>query len=129
MRSTAPMLRLTAQAVLLAFAGLLLVTLGCGGAQAATAAQASATHVYTAQFSPAALDNVVAPASPACIPGRDKVRLERDALPPTPAQLQPTRNDAGAGFAERAGTHSGAAPLLGRIPASLTHLDLGIVRT
>ncbi|MHA7271270.1 hypothetical protein [Arthrobacter sp. HLT1-20] len=147
MRSTVSMLRLTTHAILLAFAGLLLVAFGCSGAQAQAGMQATATHAPTAhvsaahvsaahvsaaQFSPAtdvSVAALTAPVSTACVPGRDKVRLERDALPPVPAHLQPAQQDTDAGLAERTKANSGAAQLLGRTPASLTHLDLGIVRT
>lgn len=131
------MFRLTTHAILLAFAGMLLVAFGCSGAQAqagmqATAAHAPTAHVSAAQFSPStdvSLAVLTAPVSTACVPGRDKVRLERDAVPPVPAHLQPAQQDTSAGLAERTKANGGAAQVLGRTPASLTHLDLGIVRT
>ncbi|POH71589.1 hypothetical protein [Arthrobacter glacialis] len=132
MRSNSFTVRLAAHAVLLAFAGMLLVAFGCSGAQASAGMQVATASVSAAQFSPATETSVearIAPVSTACIPGRDKVRLERDTLPPSPAQLQPKQNDADAGLSGRAWENSGAVALLGRMPASLTHLDLGIVRT
>ncbi|POH74728.1 hypothetical protein [Arthrobacter glacialis] len=132
MRSSSFTVRLAAHAVLLAFAGMLLVAFGCSGAQASAGMQVATASVSAAQFSPAietSVESLIAPVSTACIPGRDKVRLDRDTLPPTPAQLQPKQNDADAGLSRRARENSGAVALLGRIPASLTHLDLGIVRT
>lgn len=126
------MFRLTTHAVLLAFAGMLLVAFGCSGTQARAGMQATTAHVSATQFSPAtdvSLAALTAPVSTECVPGRDKVRLEREALPPTLAHLHPAQQDTDAGLSERTTANVGAAQLLGRIPASLTHLDLGIVRT
>ncbi|MHA7306050.1 hypothetical protein ACX80E_12520 [Arthrobacter sp. TMN-49] len=133
MRSTTLMVRLAAHAVLLAFVGLAIVAFGCTGAQASPNTLAVTAHVSTSQFSAAAdtaaVDTVISPVSTACVPGRDDVRLERDAVAPTPAHLQHSPKNANAGLADLAWTNPGAVHLLGRIPASLTHLDLGIVRT
>ncbi len=64
-----------------------------------------------------------------CTPGRDKVRVESNAVAPAQAQLQHSPgNDCTGLFAP---VHPGIAAdqLSGRTPAALTHLDLGIVRT
>lgn len=65
----------------------------------------------------------------ACVPGRDKARVESNAVAPTVAHLQDSPGNCSSGLPDRARADTAAAQLSDRIPAALTHLDLGIVRT
>ncbi len=78
---------------------------------------------------PAVLVDQASQEQTTCIPGRKKVRLESAAALPSYALLQHAPEP---GQLPLPRTHVPGhedARLSGRIPASLTHLDLGIVRT
>ncbi len=64
-----------------------------------------------------------------CIPGRKKVRLESAAVVPSYALLQHAPESGGRFLPHAQVAGSDGVRPSGRIPASLTHLDLGIVRT
>jgi len=64
-----------------------------------------------------------------CNPGRKKVRLESSAVLPSPAHLQHAPESGCRLLPRTRVPGSEDVRLSGRIPASLTHLDLGIVRT
>lgn len=145
MRSTSSFIRVAAHGLLLAFAAFLLVTVGCTGANASPGAQenpgtqgASAVSQPDAGTTPAAGQATGQQAArletsgqvlTACVPGRDKARVESNAVAPTLAHLQDSPGDAGSGLPDRARANTASAQLSDRIPAALTHLDLGIVRT
>lgn len=154
MRSTSSFIRVAAHALLLALAAFLLVTIGCTGANATPAAQdspgtqgASAMSQPLAATTPAAVQQsadlaathitgqqatgleTARQALTACVPGRDKARVESNAVAPTPAHLQDSPGNANSSLPDRARANTVSAQLSDRIPAALTHLDLGIVRT
>lgn len=123
MRSTSPTFRLLTHALLLAFAAFALVVIGCTGAQASPATLASPT----AQSS--AVQSATAQKSPKCVPGRDKAKVERNAVAPNPAHLQPPPANPDSALPGRARADASVLLFSSRDPAALTHLDLGIVRT
>lgn len=140
MQNTNSLLRATARLAVLALASFVLVVLGCTGAQAfpedvsatalPVAAQAVAAPTASSSISGTSA-SALAPSldKPACIPGRDKVRIEQDAISPGQALL-PHQGATSAGILPKVlPLESGLLRLSGRIPAALTHLDLGIVRT
>ncbi len=115
--------RIAAHVILLAFTAAMLLDFGCTGVQASPDPET----VPVIAVSSAA--DAASPALPACIPGRDKVRLECHAMAPTPAQLQHSPASTGMELFSQIRTVKSTGQLAGRIPAALTHLDLGIVRT
>ena len=135
MQDTSALLRGGARLLILAMTSLVLVVLGCTGAQAA--AETSLPSMSSpAQLRPASshvILDVVSADAPAqdpasCVPGRDTVRLEHNAPEPTTALLQHSRSNSGAAL-RRLPPDLAAERPSGRIPTALTHLDLGIVRT
>lgn len=132
MRSTSPTFRLLTHALLLAFAAFALVVIGCTGAQASPATLASPTAQSSAVQSATAQSSAVQSAvqgSPKCVPGRDKAKVERNAVAPNPAHLQPSPANPDSALPVRAWADASVLQFSSRDPASLTHLDLGIVRT
>lgn len=65
----------------------------------------------------------------ACHPGRDRVRLERNSMAPGQGLFQPGPELSGSALSRMTHPDFDSLQLAGRIPAALTHLDLGIVRT
>lgn len=142
MQSTSALLRVGARLLILALASFVLVVLGCTGAQAfpetpppsmssPTELQSAAIHAASdvaAQDTAVSLDTP-GQDQPACIPGRDKVRVERSATITTMALLQDSPGSNGATLPRDVPLQLVADHLAGRIPDALTHLDLGIVRT
>lgn len=131
MQGTAALLRAGVHALVLALALVMLVTLGCTGAQAAPVSLPGAT-VAQQSAAPQAETVIVATAGQVqttCMPGRGKSRVEGDAVVPNPVHLQPSPGSAVAALPRDQHAGMGAAMLDGRIPASPSHLDLGIVRT
>ena len=135
MQGTSALLRGGARLLILAMTSLVLVVLGCTGAQAA--AETSLPSMSSpAQLRPASAHvvlDVVSVDAPAqdqasCIPGRDTVRLEHNAPVPTTALLQHSPSNSGAAL-RRLPPDLAAERPSGRIPTALTHLDLGIVET
>lgn len=136
MRNMALSLRFLTRSLLLTFTAFALILTGGISAQAAPLDPVT-HHQATVQLAP--LPQSTAPASnalksvntvlTACVPGRDKTRVESNAVTPSPAHLRHTPANANSGFADRAQTDIAGAQLPGRIPSALTHLDLGIVRT
>ena len=135
MRSTSALLSGGARLLILAMTSMVLVVLGCTGAQAA--AETSLPSMSSpAQLGPVSehvvLDAVSfdapAPNQTACSPGRDTVQLEHNALVPTNALLQHSPSSSRAAL-PHLHPDLAAERQSGRIPAALTHLDLGIVRT
>ncbi len=140
MQSTSASLRVAARLLILAMASLLLVVLGCTGAQAAAQAPATAAATVTAAANPTATATPHAsPAMtamvssvqdrPACIPGGDKVRLERSAVSPGQALLLHDPAACPGSLLRAAPLDAGPPQSWGRIPTALSHLDLGILRT
>lgn len=184
MQRTSATLRLSTQALILAFAALLLVTIGCTGAQASpiqassTPAQAPASASISTLAAPwltgqsptvAAAPVADSPTAgdstalnrdslievslnrvslkkavpnqavlvqtaatspqPACTPGRDTARMEKNAVSAPTALLQHSPTGTFSRNAAQAGWDADESLLSGRIPDALTHLDLGIVRT
>ena len=144
--------RLGAQALILAFAAFMLMAIGCTGAPVSPNGQVASISASPfskivlgstpsgsapALGSAAALDrsavDITADAAghalPTCIPGRNKVRVERNAAPPSQAHLQHTPANGCTGLFAAVRTETGADQFSGRTPAAWTHLDLGIVRT
>ena len=138
--------RLGAQALILAFAAFMLMAIGCTGAPVSPNGQVASISASpfskivlgsTPSGSAAALDrsavDITADAAghalPTCIPGRNKVRVERNAAPPSQAHLQHTPANGCTGLFAAVRTETGADQFSGRTPAAWTHLDLGIVRT
>lgn len=144
--------RVAAHALILAFAAFLLLAIGSTGAQASpngqvasigasafndtplndgpalnTAAGMTADTVRsTAAKSSASVSGQVLTS---CTPGRDKVRVESNAVAPAQAQLQHSPGNDCIGLFTSVQPGIAADQLSGRTPAALTHLDLGIVRT
>ncbi|WP_157884004.1 hypothetical protein [Arthrobacter alpinus] len=131
MRSMAFFLRFLTRSLLLTIAAFALIVTGGISAQAAAldpvTVQQSTLGQSTGQAS-TALESVSTVLT-GCVPGRDKTRVECNAVTPSPAHLRHTPANANTGFAGRTQTDIFGALLFGRIPSSLTHLDLGIVRT
>ncbi|MFQ4147694.1 hypothetical protein AAGW05_03195 [Arthrobacter sp. LAPM80] len=145
MRSSRQSLRFTVRTVLLTFTAFVLMAIGLTGAPAspgtqtttalASAVQAAKPHAPQMQAAQgarpltASVVETTGQRSTECVPGRNKVRVERDAVSPTQAHLQHSPGSSGAGLLCGARADTSAAGQSGRIPAALTHLDLGIVRT
>lgn len=146
MQSTSSLLRVTARLVVLALTSFVLVVLGCTGAQAfpdvaattaipLTAPAANSSVSGTGHSSTALSNTVVSSAlaptldKPACIPGRDKTRIEQNAISAGQGLLPHQGGTSASTLLRVAALEAGLLPRPGRIPAALTHLDLGIVRT
>ncbi|MDJ0317296.1 MULTISPECIES: hypothetical protein [Arthrobacter] len=158
MPKPASLLSFVTHAVLLALTGLMLVIVGCTGAQASSGNPAASGSTYELTStaldihavavpvlavttglslpSTAQLPNTVLspgtdarPAWTTCVPGRDKVRLEQNALTPVSAHLQRPPSALESDLLTPARADGGADQFADRVPAALTHLDLGIVRT
>lgn len=135
MQGTTALLRVGTRALVLALAAVLLVVLGCTGAQASPGSPpmgtVAVTPTVTKQSSQptTVLVATAGHAQTTCIPGRGKARMEANAVAPSPAQLQPSFGNAVAALPQALSCGSSSATLQGRIPSSPTHLDLGIVRT
>ena len=128
--------RLGAQALILAFAAFMLVAIGCTGAHAFPTEQATSISASPAlpgsgadTFAADTFADAVGHAPPSCIPGRNKVRVERNAVPPSQAHLHHPPASGCTGLFASARAEGTADQFSGRTPAALTHLDLGIVRT
>lgn len=127
--------RFTAHALILAFVALTLVVIGCNGAQASAAQQVAITVSATTPAS-APASNAVAlkkataqKENPACAPSGSSARVEKIALAPSPALLPHSPSSVLDQLSPYVLVGDGLSPHSGRIPAALTHLDLGIVRT
>ena len=157
MHSIGTLPRMVVHALLLALATAMLLAFGCTAVQAtpkgpsatslaapwdstSAAAPVDSTSATAPWDSTSAITGPVTatsvttaepagPVSTACVPGRDTVRLERNAVALTAAQLQHSPASAGTAFFARVLSVTATEPLSGRIPAAPTHLDLGIVRT
>lgn len=140
MQGTAALVRAGARALVLALASLMLVVLGCTGAQASSASlpAASAAVASVAQLAApqaagsgpeTALVATAGHVQTTCMPGRGKSRVESNAVLPNPVHQQSSSGSAVAPLPRGQHAAVGAAVLDGRIPASPSHLDLGIVRT
>ncbi|MET4002831.1 MULTISPECIES: hypothetical protein [Arthrobacter] len=130
-------------ALLLALGTMTLVVIGCTGAQASpgmqTIAVTPAAEQQITAATTAALNthssrtrdvlHAVNQLSPECKPRHKKVRLESHAVSPNLVQLQSPRGSFGSPLPHRLLVDGAAQQFLGRIPAALSHLDLGIVRT
>ncbi|MFB9166519.1 hypothetical protein [Arthrobacter psychrochitiniphilus] len=125
-------------ALLLALGSMTLVVIGCTGAQASPgmqtiavspAAEQQITAATTAALNTRGILNTLNQLSPECKPGHKKVRLESHAVSPNLVQLQSPRGSFGSPLPHRLLVDGAAQQFLGRIPAALSHLDLGIVRT
>ncbi|AIY03450.1 hypothetical protein ART_3851 [Arthrobacter sp. PAMC 25486] len=136
MQSTNALLRVGTRLLILALTSFVLVALGCTGAQAFPETALPSVS-SSAELQPAALQMTLDVLSldtsekeqTSCIPGRDKVRVEHNAIVPTLALLQHSPGSNGATLPRNMPRQLGAAQRAGRIPDALTHLDLGIVRT
>lgn len=136
MHCTSALLRVGARLLVLALTSFVLVALGCTGAQAFPET-ASPSVSSQARLQPAPVQAPQDVASPdtseqeqiTCIPGRDKARVEHNAIVPTIALFQHSPGANGATLPRNVPRPLGAEQLAGRIPAALTHLDLSIVRT
>ena len=148
MHSIGTLPRMVVHALLLALATAMLLAFGCTAVQAtpkgpsstsaatpwdstSAAAPWDSTSAITGPVTATSVTTAepAGPVSTACVPGRDTVRLERNAVAPTAAQLQHSPASAGTAFFARVLSVTATEPLSGRIPAAPTHLDLGIVRT
>ncbi len=148
MHSIGTLPRMVVHALLLALATAMLLAFGCTAVQTTPKGPSSTSLAVPLDSTSAAVpwDSTSAitgpvnatsvttaepagPVSTACVPGRDTVRLERNAVAPTAAQLQHSPASAGTAFFARVLSVTATEPLSGRIPAAPTHLDLGIVRT
>ncbi|MDO5751951.1 hypothetical protein [Arthrobacter sp.] len=123
--------RLGAQAIILAFVAFMLVAIGCTGSHASPNEQAASISASPAFNSSGAgtFADAVGHALPSCIPGRNKVRVERNAVPPSQAHLHHSPVSGCTGLFAPARAEGTADQFSGRTPTALTHLDLGIVRT
>lgn len=120
-----------AQVVVVALIALVLVVAGCTVAQSsATAGSLSPAAVSQATPQATVLNEVTAAQRLlACIPGRDKTRAETNALSPASAALLHCPAGTWVQTAVLFGAERNPSQRAGRIPAALTHLDLGILRT
>lgn len=137
MQNSSAGLRMAARLLVLALSSFVLVVMGCTGAQAIPDTPAPATLSVlapAAQMPPdAAADARSVPSAgqelTACHPGRDRVRLERNSMAPGQGLFQPGPELSGSALSRMTHPDFDSLQLAGRIPAALTHLDLGIVRT
>ena len=132
MQRTTVALRLVTQALVLAFIALVLVVVACTGAQSSSMQQTVAQQIsahQTTLIEATAVEGTAVERPPLCIPGRDTTRVESNAVSPSAAALHYCPTGISVRTAAHLGNDSQASQLSGRIPAALTHLDLGIVRT
>ena len=129
MQRTSMSLRLVTEALVLAFIALVLVVAGCTGAQVSSKQLAAAAPVSTVLIETTLVASTAVDQPPVCIPGRDKTRVETNAASPSSAALHYCPTGISVRTAAHLGNDSQASQRSGRIPAALTHLDLGIVRT
>ena len=127
MQRTTVTLRLVTQALVLALIALVLVVVACTGAQGSSTQQTAAQQISAQQTT--LIEGTAVERPPLCIPGRDTTRVESNALSPSSAALHYCPTGISVRTAAQLGNDSQASQLSGRIPAALTHLDLGIVRT
>lgn len=124
-----------AQVVVVAIIALVLVVAGCTVAQFSASASSlspAAVSQSAPQTAPqtAVLNEVTAAQRLlACIPGKDKTRAETNALSPASAALLHDPAGTWVQTAVLFGAEGNPSQRAGRIPAALTHLDLGILRT
>lgn len=122
--------RVAAHALILAFAAFMLLAIGCTGAQASPNGQVASISASAFQDALANTSaDIYSQVLTTCNPGRDKVRVECNAVAPTQAQLQHSPENDGVGLFTPVRAETTTDQLSGRTPAALTHLDLGIVRT
>lgn len=120
-----------ARVVVVALIALALVVAGCTVAQSSPSSGlvGPAAAVQATPAASAVNDVTAAQRLLACIPGRDKTRAETNALSPSSAALLHCPAGTWVQTAVRFGAERTTSQRVGRIPAALTHLDLGILRT
>lgn len=130
--------------ILVALLGLVLVVLGwTGQAKTTEAIIPTATSAISASSTgfagtaaatatattPTVLDKLTSLKRTACVPGRETGQPECTALPSNPAHVQQLDDGALSSLSQPLSAAWSTSAMGGRIPAALTHLDLGILRT
>lgn len=143
MQTSSTGLRIAARLLILALSAFAFVVIGCTGAQAIPASPSPAAVSVpgpvsvlgpAVQVTPGTAANAQSVVTavqelPACNPGRVKVRLEHNAITPGQGLFPPGPELSGSALPRNAHPEVEALQAVGRIPAALTHLDLGILRT